>query len=35
VYKLRTGLTMEELLRTAENRKRWKIVVHDAVNPRT
>jgi len=24
---------MEELLRTVEDRQRWKIVVHDAVNP--
>ena len=31
--RLSTGLTMEELLRTVEDRQRRKIVVHDAVNP--
>ncbi len=32
--RLWTGLTMEELLRTVEDRQRRNIV-HDAVNPRT
>ena len=33
--RLWTGLTMEGLLRTVEERQGWKIVVHDAINPRT
>ena len=33
--RLWTRVTMEEMLRTVEDRQRWKIVIgHDAVNPR-
>ena len=29
-----TGLSMEQLARTVENRHQWRMVIHDAANPR-
>jgi len=29
-----TGLTMEELIRLTEDRRRWRNIVHDAADPR-